>query len=52
MGRNKLHNSGMPLTEVKANSPPMLPAAIRHNADGLGLEELYDDDISKIKGIK
>lgn len=51
MGRNRLHNSGVLLTEVKANSPNA-PCSDKAYADDLGLEELYDDDISKIKGVK
>lgn len=49
MGRNRLHNSGVLLTEVKASSPPHAPCSDKAYADDLGLEELYDDDISKLK---
>ena len=52
MGRNRLHNSGVPFTDVKANSPPNAPCSDKAYADNLGLDELYDDDIFKIKGIK
>lgn len=48
MGRNRLHNSGVLLTEVKANSLHA-PCSDKAYADDLGLEVLYDDDIPKLK---
>ena len=49
MGRNRLHNSGVPFTEVKANSPPMLPAAIRHMLMTLDLKNYMTMIFPKLK---